>query len=529
MDYIQISPYSNIRLKSKRAISLASFICLIICMIICIHNFLLIFGQTKFSVINKTIAILFMIALSFSIIHTIGFIDKVLKSLLTYEMLVDHQNRRVLGIPKVAIFIPIYNEDPCVVESSILACKLINYDNFEIFLLDDSIEGNISNNFIHLTKKLEIKYIHRSHRRGYKAGAINDAINNLAEDVRYILIIDADHKVKPYILKELVPILENDMSISFIQTPQYFVNEIKNKIAVCYSIQQRIFNKHVCRGLNINNAVFLTGTNALIRLNDLRIIGGMNETYITEDIATSFDFGLHGYKGVFFDRIYAEGIPPLCISAYFAQQKRWAYGTTQNFSRIIKAFLSNPFAFRVDQWWEFMLNGSWYFLGFTFIIFVFYSFSVIFLDIRPMTFELGMLCSLQFILMTIIPLITIIREGNYRLLDFLFALSLYYSSYFIHIEALINVFIRNNMEFSVTPKSFRYCLKTNNTTIIYHHLVILASLIFLIIIGIWKMTLGSTGLDMLLAICWAGYNIVLISVFLYIYLSDHQNLEREAL
>ena len=41
-------------------------------------------------------------------------------------------------------------------------------------------------------------------------------------------------------LTELVPMLENHTSLSFIQTPQYFTKDVEDRLAVFSSIQQHI-------------------------------------------------------------------------------------------------------------------------------------------------------------------------------------------------------------------------------------------------------------------------------------------------
>ena len=101
----------------------------------------------------------------------------------------------------------------------------------------------------------------------------------------------------------------------------------------------------------------MTGSNVIIRLSHLKAIGGMDEACITEDIATSFNFQFHGYRGIFLDRVYAEGLSPTCLSAYFTQQMRWAYGTSQNFKRILRVFFKQEGNLSIQQWREHLTNG----------------------------------------------------------------------------------------------------------------------------------------------------------------------------
>jgi len=268
-----------------------------------VTHFLFVFHDSDFSIVDKIFFVMLLVSISFWGVHCVGYIDHLLKSILMYRSQINDdppidEKMDEKMQPKVAVFVPVFNEKPEIVEAIIATATRIDYNNFEIFLLDDSTDDEIHRKLIELATKFNINYIHRENRRGYKAGAINDAIKNLEKDVKYLLILDADHCPKPNILTELIPLLEEDAALTFIQTPQYFTSKTKDRLALAYSFQQHIFHKHVCRGLSVNNSVFMCGTNVIIRLDHLKEIGGMDETCITEDIATSFIFHSKGYKSL---------------------------------------------------------------------------------------------------------------------------------------------------------------------------------------------------------------------------------------
>ena len=482
------------------------------------------FHRVTFSVVDKVFSTMVLSSFLFWGIHCIGYVDKLIKSLLIYSFQFNSDLKKNGNTPpKVAIFIPVFNEEPKIVEPTIAMCTQINYNNFEIFLLDDSTDEKIHKNLMKLSKRFDINYIHRRNRRGYKAGAINDAINNLNEDVKYLLIVDADHRLKPDILNEVVPILENNPSIAFVQTPQYFTEKTGDRLAIAYSFQQHIFNKHVCRGLSVNNSAFITGTNVIIRLSYLRKIGGIDESCITEDIATSFTFHSHGYNSIYLDKVYAEGIAPPSLSAYFTQQMRWAYGTTQNFKKVIKAFLSNPRSLKFAQWWEYMLNGSWYLLSWAFLIWLLYPIAVLLLGIKPLVLSTNILFFLLFVSMIGSQFVTSMRERDYRIKDLLISQALYNGLFPVFIRASIYALLGRKMEFRVTPKTLRhrYEVKTIPFTQIFPHLLVLGFLIVSIIVGIWKMTTESIAYNIQIAIYWAIYYAIMLLIFIFLfYLED---------
>jgi len=506
---------------------LSSLLSLILFLCICFYliaHFLFVFHDSDFSIVDKIFFVMLLVSISFWGVHCVGYIDHLLKSILMYRSQINDdppidEKMDEKMQPKVAVFVPVFNEKPEIVEAIIATATRIDYNNFEIFLLDDSTDDEIHRKLIELTTKFNINYIHRENRRGYKAGAINDAIKNLEKDVKYLLILDADHCPKPNILTELIPLLEEDAALTFIQTPQYFTSKTKDRLALAYSFQQHIFHKHVCRGLSVNNSVFMCGTNVIIRLDHLKEIGGMDETCITEDIATSFIFHSKGYKSLYLDQVYAEGMPPPSLSAYFTQQMRWAYGTIQNLKKVLMIFLKNPRSLKPGQWWEYLiLNGSWYFLGWTLLMWLIYPIAVLLFGVKPLILEPGNLPFLIFIVMIGSQFFTTIRERGYRIRNIFLAQGLFFSLFPIYIRASIYALMGKKLDFRVTPKGRTRIISFVQ---LYPQFIMLGFLIISIIRGIWRVVTGQITTPYIhVIICWAIYSATILLFMFYFYLED---------
>ena len=519
-DYISSYLYSIFKKYSYLLISLISLVLFFSVCFYLISRFLFAFRNNEFSIIDKTFSVMLLVSISFWGVHCIGYIDHLLKSILMYRsQFNDDPPIDEVMQPKVAVLIPVFNEEPEIVEAIIATTTRIKYNNFEIFLLDDSSDDEIHKKLTELATKFNINYIHRENRRGYKAGAINDAIKNLGTDIKYLLILDVDHCPKPTILNELIPLLEEDVSLAFIQTPQYFTNETKERLALAYSFQQHIFHKHVCRGLSVNNSVFMCGTNVIIRLNHLRDIGGMDETHITEDIVTSFIFHSKGYKSLYFDQVYAEGMSPPSLLAYFTQQMRWAYGTIQNSKKVLMTFLKSPQSLKPVQWWEYIiLNGSWYFLGWTLLLWLIYPIAVLIFGIRPLVLGSVNISFLIFIVMIGSQFFTSIRERGYRIRDLFFAQGLFFSLFPIFIRASIYALAGKKLDFRVTPKGRTKIIPFVQ---LCPQLIVLGLLIISIIMGVWKLAVGQITTPYIhVIICWAMYSATMLSFIFYFYLED---------
>ena len=81
----------------------------------------------------------------------------------------------------------------------------------------------------HLAKSIDfvfrdfgIRLVRRENRKGFKAGAINDMLPSLSEP--YIALLDADQRPLTTWLRDIVPLLEENPKLAFVQVPQIYVN-----------------------------------------------------------------------------------------------------------------------------------------------------------------------------------------------------------------------------------------------------------------------------------------------------------------
>ena len=131
--------------------------------------------------------------------------------------------------PLVSIHLPVFNE-PNVVERLLACCTSLDYRNYEVILLDDSVDNTVDRlkewaeanqvaystrvgkqgEEVHVTNtiaslQIPIKVIHRTKRTGFKGGALNEALNYMNPDAEYVMIFDADFIPPPDIIKLSLP------------------------------------------------------------------------------------------------------------------------------------------------------------------------------------------------------------------------------------------------------------------------------------------------------------------------------------
>ena len=108
--------------------------------------------------------------------------------------------------PKVTIQLPVFNE-LYVVDRLIAAVAKINYpaDLLEIQVLDDSTDqtAELIQKKIQEFPDINFKYIHRTDRTGFKAGALKEGLARASGE--FIAIFDADFVPDPEFLLKTIP------------------------------------------------------------------------------------------------------------------------------------------------------------------------------------------------------------------------------------------------------------------------------------------------------------------------------------
>lgn len=247
----------------------------------------------------------------------------------------------ILGLPiklKVAAFVTSYNEDPEIVEGTLRSVKAALRDLGDVFLLDDSTDEKISKELSDFCKNNGIYYFHRNHRRGFKAGAINDALKQIDDKYDLVAFFDADQRPTEDFFDEVIPYFA-DPKIAFVQVPQKYT-ELRSQVAEGSRYQQSPFIHLIMQGRDYVSA-FSLGSGTVIRISALKEVGYLDESSLTEDVATSISIHELGYKSKYVNKpLIWYGEPPNDINAYFIQQSRWSFGSFQITKKILKSNLS---------------------------------------------------------------------------------------------------------------------------------------------------------------------------------------------
>jgi cellulose synthase/poly-beta-1,6-N-acetylglucosamine synthase-like glycosyltransferase len=255
--------------------------------------------------------------------------------------------------PFVAIQVACYNEPAEVVENCLDSLMALDYpaDRRIVQLLDDSQDAALVARLERFCRSRGVSYLHRAHRRGYKAGALNDGLRALPADVELLAIVDADYGVDREYLRAVVHAFD-DPGVGFLQTPQAYRNVHGSPFGRSYSLADAYFY-HVVQPVRarFGSAIFC-GTMGVLRRSALTSAGGWSEECVTEDAEASIRLLAAGWRGVYLPHRYGRGLAPMTMAGVRTQHRRWALGGLQML-RLNRAKLASPKMTtrqRVDFW-----------------------------------------------------------------------------------------------------------------------------------------------------------------------------------
>jgi cellulose synthase/poly-beta-1,6-N-acetylglucosamine synthase-like glycosyltransferase len=249
--------------------------------------------------------------------------------------------------PLITVQLPIYNEK-YVVERLIDAVSSLDYpkNKLEIQILDDSTDETSE---IILKKiasirplGLNIKFIHREDRGGFKAGALGHGLKLASGE--FIAIFDADFLPAPDFLKNTIKNFL-DPEVGVVQTRWTHLN---SEYSLLTKLQAFALDAHFSIEQSARNSVgsFMNfnGTAGIWRKECIESSGGWSFDTLTEDLDLSYRAQLKGWKFKYLQDITTPAELPVVMQAVKSQQFRWSKGAAETgrklFSAVVQSDLS---------------------------------------------------------------------------------------------------------------------------------------------------------------------------------------------
>jgi cellulose synthase/poly-beta-1,6-N-acetylglucosamine synthase-like glycosyltransferase len=267
-------------------------------------------------------------------------------------------------LPVVTIQLPLYNE-LYVADRLIEAVCKIDYprDLLEVQVLDDSTDETRSVAEMSVRRLaaqgVDIKYYHRTDRKGFKAGALEAGLKAARGEL--IAIFDADFIPTPDFLQRLLPHF-SDPRVGMVQARWGHINR---DYSLLTKIQAILLDGHFVLehgGRNRGGRFFnFNGTAGAWRRTAIEEAGGWQHDTLTEDLDLSYRAQLRGWRFVFVSDLIAPAEVPVEMNAFKSQQHRWAKGSIQTCRKLLPRILQSnlPLGIKIEAFFHLTANFNY--------------------------------------------------------------------------------------------------------------------------------------------------------------------------
>ncbi|MCZ2861085.1 glycosyltransferase [Blastococcus sp. VKM Ac-2987] len=225
--------------------------------------------------------------------------------------------------PSVTVLVATYDEHLDVLLPTVAACLAMAGDH-ETWVLDDGDRLEVEE----MVTALGARYVSRPEHDHAKAGNLNHALALVRTEL--VAVFDADHVPEPDFLTRTVPYFA-DERLALVQTPQHFYNtsSFEHLRPGVDLHEESLFYRVIQAGKHHAGAAFWCGTNAVLRADALREIGGVATESLTEDFHTTMKLHRAGWRSVYHNEVLARGLAAGSPDAFYAQRRRWGRGAMQ--------------------------------------------------------------------------------------------------------------------------------------------------------------------------------------------------------
>ncbi len=241
-------------------------------------------------------------------------------------------------LPHVTIQLPIFNEATVVVRL-LESVAAIDYprDRLQVQVLDDSTDETqalLTTQVARLRALgLDVVYLHRNNRSGYKAGALDHGLRSAKGEL--IAVFDADFVPTRDFLRAIVGHFD-DPTVAMVQTRWAHLNRGANLLTRVQALM--LDGHHLVENRGRYGAGLLfnfSGTGGIWRRRAIEDAGGWQLDTITEDLDLSYRAQLKGWRFIYRSDVVSPAEVPEDIAALRAQQHRWAKGTVQTARKLL--------------------------------------------------------------------------------------------------------------------------------------------------------------------------------------------------
>ena len=245
----------------------------------------------------------------------------------------------------VTVQLPVFNERHVVARLLDAVCQLEWPSNrFEVQVLDDSTDDT-TQLLTELVNKwklqgVNIELIHRDHRTGFKAGALDYGLQKANGE--FVALFDADFVPESDFLHQMMPHFDRP-KIGMVQARWGHLNHRDGLLTAisAHLLDGHFVLEHTARHRSGRFFNF-NGTAGIWRIQCVTDAGGWQHDTLTEDVDLSYRAQLSGWQFVYRPEIVVASELPDNMRAFKVQQHRWAKGTIQTARKLLRLILCAP-------------------------------------------------------------------------------------------------------------------------------------------------------------------------------------------
>ncbi len=291
---------------------------------------------------------------------------------------------RFTQLPRVTIQLPMFNEAN-VSKRVIDATCAMDYPRelLQIQVLDDSTDASrtIAREAVEhwQDQGVDIQYIHRTNRQGFKAGALCAAMPQATG--QFIAIFDADFIPPADFLQKTIHYFTDDAT-GMVQTRWEHLNREDSLLTRSQAI---LLDGHfVIEHTSRNRAgcwINFNGTAGIWRKAAILDAGGWQADTLTEDVDLSYRAQMRGWKFIYAPWIACPAELPPEINAFKSQQHRWTKGTIQTAFKLLPRILKADAPAKVKKEAFFHLTCPVVYISVVLMVLLFYP--AFFVNMQP--------------------------------------------------------------------------------------------------------------------------------------------------
>ena len=242
-------------------------------------------------------------------------------------------------LPAVLIQIPTFNEGH-LVRRALDAAVALDWprEQLQIQLLDDSTDASVEIARATVAefrlRGHDVTLIQRSHRAGFKAGALSAGLACSSQP--FVAVFDADYVPSADFLRLCLRPLLADPRLAFVQARCDFLNADDNRVT---RAQQVILESHFAveqpTRCWAGQILPFNGTCGVWRRAAIEAAGGWHGDTLTEDLDLSYRAQMRGWRALYLTSVAVPGELPISLASWGQQQCRWNKGYAETARKLL--------------------------------------------------------------------------------------------------------------------------------------------------------------------------------------------------